>query len=137
MRVIVSACLLGCPCRYDGKGSLNEKIVELYGEDALRACPEQLGGLPTPREAAEIVGGRVLTETGEDLTEAFELGASRTLYLARFFGARKAILRHNSPSCGCGKVYDGSFTGRLADGYGVTAKMLIANGIECVSDDSI
>ncbi|MCX6820519.1 MAG: DUF523 domain-containing protein [Candidatus Aenigmarchaeota archaeon] len=137
MTILVSACLLGCKCRYNGNDSFNKKVVELYGKDALRACPEQIGGLSTPRESAEIVGDRVLTEAGEDLTEAFECGAERTLYIAQSAGVKRAILRHNSPSCGCGRVYDGTFTGRLADGYGVTARLLMANGIECVSDDSI
>ena len=133
---LVSACLLGVPCRYSGKDSRNDKIIELYGKDAIPVCPEQLGGLPTPREPAEMVGEAVLTKSGENFTDYFRRGAELTLYIAKLSGATEAVLKQKSPSCGCGTVYDGTFTGKLAEGYGVTARLLKDNGIKVVPDDA-
>ena len=133
---LVSACLLGVPCMYSGKDSRNDKIIELYGEDAIPVCPEQLGGLPTPREPAEMVGEAVLTKSGENFTDYFRRGAELTLYIAKLSGATEAVLKQKSPSCGCGTVYDGTFTGKLVEGYGVTARLLKDNGIKVVPDDA-
>lgn len=135
--ILVSACLLGVPCRYNGKDSRNEKIVELYGRDAIPVCPEQLGGLPTPREPAELIDGRVVTESGKDVTRNFVSGAEAVLYMANLYDATTAVLKQKSPSCGCGKIYDGTFSGKLVDGYGITAKLLKDNGIEVIPDDTI
>ena len=100
-------------------------------------CPEQLGGLPTPRLPCEIRCGKVIRKDGGDVTEAYSRGASETLRIAKLSGAKKALLKAKSPSCGAGKIYDGSFSGRLTDGYGITAKLLTENGIEVFSEDCI
>ncbi len=97
-------------------------------------CPEQLGGLCTPRPPAERTGSRVLTKDGEDLTAAFSRGAEETLRLAALFGCRLAILKSNSPSCGCGQIYDGSYSGRLVPGDGVTAARLTQNGVAVLTE---
>ncbi|MBX6377266.1 MAG: DUF523 domain-containing protein [Clostridia bacterium] len=138
--VLVSACLAGVPCRYDGRDSLEPDLRERVERgEAVVVCPEVLGGLPTPREPAEIVGGdggdvldgraRVVTRTGRDVTEAFVAGARATLALARLHGARKVVLKARSPSCGAGLIHDGTFSGRLREGDGVTAALLRRHGI--------
>ena len=132
MTLLVSACLLGCPCRYDGKSVPNEDIIALGKKHQLvPVCPEQLGGLPTPREPAEIRDGRVVTRDGRDVTEQFERGAKETVKLAKTLECDMAVLKERSPSCGCKKIYDGAFSGNTVIGNGVTARMLIQNGI-CV-----
>ncbi|MDR2977303.1 MAG: DUF523 domain-containing protein [Streptococcaceae bacterium] len=130
-KILVSACLAGFPCRYDGSAKADIEVVDLVRDGrAIPICPEQLAGLPTPRAAAEIIGEKVFTNTGEDITESFRRGAEETLKLARQFGCRRAMLKSKSPSCGFGKVYDGSFSGKLIDGSGLTAKLLSESGIE-------
>lgn len=133
---LVSACLLGVPCRYDGTGKANERVLALARTHQLiPVCPEQLGGLSTPRSSAERVGARVVTKEDGDVTAAFVCGAEETLRLARLFGCRAAILKCNSPSCGSGQIYDGSFTGRLVPGDGVTAALLKQNGIAVYNEN--
>jgi uncharacterized protein YbbK (DUF523 family) len=113
--VIVSACLAGLRCRYDGSKKACEAVMRLVAEGkAIPVCPEQLGGLPTPRLPAEIRGGRVVRQDGVDVTAEFSRGAEEVLKLAKLAGATTAILKARSPSCGSGKIYDGSFTGGLA-----------------------
>jgi uncharacterized protein YbbK (DUF523 family) len=130
VKVLVSACLLGLACRYDGGAATDETVTELTGEHTLVPfCPEIYGGLPTPREPAEIRGGRVVTRSGADVTEAYEKGAREALRVARTLGCECALLQDRSPSCGCGIIHDGSFTGALVPGDGVTAKLLGANGV--------
>ena len=132
MKILVSACLLGACCRYDGKSVPNEDIIALGKKHQLvPVCPEQLGGLPTPREPAEIKDGRVVTRDGRDVTEQFERGAKETVKLAKTLQCDMAVLKERSPSCGCKKIYDGTFSGNTVIGNGVTARMLIQNGI-CV-----
>ncbi|EMT53183.1 hypothetical protein I532_10407 [Brevibacillus borstelensis AK1] len=144
---IVSACLIGCKCRYDQGACLDETIENLLKEGkAIPVCPEQMGGLPTPRPPAEIIGGdgfdvwegraKVVDNTGRDVTEEFKSGALQALQLARTAGAVSAILKENSPSCGSSNVYDGTFTGRKKAGVGVTAALLIKNGINVRSEMS-
>lgn len=136
MRLLVSACLLGLNCRYDGKSAPNEEIIKLAERHELvPVCPEQLGGLPTPREPAEIKDGRVMTRDGAEVTEQFERGAEQTVQLAKLLGCTAAVLKERSPSCGCGKIYDGSFCGKTVVGNGITAKKLIQSGI-CVFGES-
>lgn len=135
---LCSACLLGIRCRYDGSHSFNIRVAELLKKEVLiPVCPEQLGGLPTPREPAEIKNGRVITRKGADVTENFHRGAEQTLMIAKLFGIREAILKQKSPSCGCGKIYDGTFTGKIIKGYGVTATLLIKNRIQVIPDEEI
>jgi uncharacterized protein YbbK (DUF523 family) len=140
---IISACLLGIPCRYDGKSCKDDIAVKLFLDGkVLPVCPEVLGELDTPRVPSEIVSGTgedvleghsaVLDATGEDLTKAFILGAKRTLAVCKALGAKKAYLKSKSPSCGSEWIHDGSFTGILKQGYGVTAALLQREGIKVV-----
>jgi uncharacterized protein YbbK (DUF523 family) len=128
--IIVSACLLGVKCRYDGSGKACQEALELARKGlAVPICPEQLGGLPTPREAAENKDGRVVTISGNDQTEVFERGAQEAVRIAEVVGAKEALLKSRSPSCGCGQIYDGMFSGRLVEGDGVTAAALKRAGL--------
>jgi len=138
--LLVSACLAGLPCRYDGRSKPDPEVVALVDAgDAVPVCAEQLGGMDTPRPPAEIVGGdghdvlagraRVLTDSGEDVTEEFLRGARATADLARAHGVEAAILQARSPSCGCGRIYDGSHSGTLVEGDGVLAALLQTVGI--------
>lgn len=144
MKILISACLLGVNCRYDGGNSRDENAINLRQHDELiPVCPEEAGGLPTPRPAVEIVGGdgndvldgkaKVLTADGDDKTEEFLKGAQFALELAQSKGATSVILKSKSPSCGCGKVYDGTFTKTLVSGDGVTTALLKRHGIEVIS----
>ncbi|WP_296827297.1 DUF523 domain-containing protein [uncultured Megasphaera sp.] len=137
MNILISSCLLGQYCRYDGKTKTYEAVESLLGRDDLHfipVCPEQAGGLATPRPPAERCRGRVVTEGGLDVTDQYERGAAAALYLARLFHCTKAILKAKSPSCGCGLIYDGTFTRTLTEGDGVTAALLKAEGIEVFSE---
>lgn len=128
---IVSACLAGVRCRYDGKDSLNPEVVELVkAGEAVPVCPEQLGGLPTPRPCCEIVGDRVVTAGGMDVTQNFLRGAEEACRIGELCGASEAVLKSGSPSCGCGEVYDGTFSGRKIPGDGLFAAMLRERGIK-------
>ena len=130
--IIVSACLAGYRCRYDGKIVPDEEIVALVKRgEAIPVCPEMMGGLPCPRVPAERTadGLHVVTREGGDVTDAFRTGAEETLRMARLYGCKQAILKAKSPSCGCGRIYDGTFSNTLRDGSGVTAELLIENGI--------
>jgi uncharacterized protein YbbK (DUF523 family) len=143
--IIVSACLAGINCKYNGKNNLNRKIEKLVSEhEAVPVCPEQLGGCATPRPAAEIAAGtgcdvldgksKVIRITGEDSTNKFILGANEVLKIAKLIGAKKAILKAKSPSCGFEEIYNGTFSGKLIKGNGVTTELLIRNGIEVCSE---
>lgn len=140
-KYIVSACLAGINCRYDGKSKENEIIDKLIKEGrAIPMCPEQLGGLPTPRVPSECIKAgdeiKVISKEGKDVTENFYRGAEEVLRFAKKHGIKKAILQQKSPSCGT-ITYDGSFTGTLADYSGITAKLLMENGIEVISSDEL
>ena len=129
-KLLVSACLLGENCKYNGGNNYSPDVERLRERfELVSVCPEQLGGLPTPRVPSERVGERVLTRDGQDVTEAFRQGAERTLDIARAEGAVKAVFQVRSPSCGCGTVYDGTFSGALVPGMGVTAELLEKNGV--------
>jgi uncharacterized protein YbbK (DUF523 family) len=143
--IIVSACLTGVHCRYDQKHCLDKRMEKMMKNgEAIPVCPEQLGGLPTPRNPAEIVGGtgedvldgkaRVIDCTGKDVTKAFMQGAYETLRIAQATGAKKAILKEASPSCGSCLIYDGTFQGKKKPGMGVTVALLRRNGIEVTSE---
>ncbi len=145
---IVSACLVGVNCRYDGKNSLNSKVFRMFKRgELIPLCPEQLGGLPTPREISEIVGGegidvikrkaKVVTNSGKDVTENFIRGAEETLMVAKSLGIKEAILKSKSPSCGCGRIYDGTFSGKLKEGDGVTATILKRNRVKLTTEKDI
>ncbi|MCR5825536.1 MAG: DUF523 domain-containing protein [Oscillospiraceae bacterium] len=129
--LLVSRCLAGEPCRYDGKDNLVPAVRAMVERgEAVAVCPEVLGGLPTPRVPSERQpDGRVLNRQGEDVTDAFVRGAACAMALCRAQGCTGAILKARSPSCGCGTIYDGSFTGTRVAGNGVFAQMLLDAGI--------
>jgi uncharacterized protein YbbK (DUF523 family) len=125
-------------CRYNGKSALNKKVVSLLRSEVLiPVCPEQLGGLPTPREPAEIVGNRVFTISGRDVTENFIRGAKETLRIAKLFNISEAVMKQGSPSCGFGRIYDGTFSGKTRKGEGVTATLLKKHGIKIVTEEDL
>ncbi|RLE41448.1 DUF523 domain-containing protein [Candidatus Woesearchaeota archaeon] len=133
---LVSACLLGINCKYNGGNNKNSKIIELSKQELLiPVCPEQLGGLPTPRPPAEQSSNRVIDVNGRDVTKEFINGAKETLKIAKLFGINEAILKQRSPSCGCGEIYDGSFSGRVIKGDGVTTALLKRHGIKVNSEE--
>lgn len=135
--ILVSACLLGADCKYNGKNNRNENVLRLMEKHTLiPVCPEQLGGLATPREPSEKSGGRVISKSGADVTENYKKGAYEVLKIARLYGCKRAVLKAKSPSCGSGKVYDGTFSGTLIDGDGVTAQLLKQNGIEVQNENN-
>ncbi len=134
-KILVSACLAGVCCRMDGKSKPVAEIVSLYEQGkCILVCPEVLGGLSTPRAASERLGDRVINTEGHDNTEAFRKGAQETLRIAKENHCTKAILKSKSPSCGSGKIYDGTFSKTLIDGDGVATQLLKQNGIE-VTDE--
>lgn len=134
--LLVSACLAGIPCRWDGEEKGEDPIVELVRRgEAILVCPEQLGGLTTPRSPSELRDGRVVSREGRDVTEEFRRGAEIALAVAERYGCTEAILKARSPSCGSGRIYDGSFSGRLVSGDGVTAALLKARGIRVYSEE--
>ncbi len=145
--LIISACLVGVNCRLDG-GHTRRPALHVNGRFRLvPVCPEQLGGLPTPRPAAEIQGGggdevldgraRVVTTNGEDVTARFVAGAEETVRIARLVGARHAVLKARSPSCGLGQTYDGSFRHQLRAGHGVSAARLLRDGVEVRTEEEL
>ena len=138
MRLLISACLLGCCCRYDGASKVHplaEALAQHY--DLVPVCPEQLGGLPTPRPPAERQGDRVMTRDGRDVTEAYRRGGQETRRLCRLLDWQAAVLKERSPSCGCGSIHDGTFSGGLTAGNGVAAQMLVAEGIPVYGESQI
>lgn len=138
--IIVSACLLGCACRYDGQSKPDGSVTDLMASgkaNLIPVCAEIMGGLPTPRVPAEIVEGSVIRKDGVDVTAEYTRGAGEVLRLAKLYGCRYAILKENSPSCGSGKIYDGTFSGRLTDGFGVTASLLSSCGIAVFGESRI
>ena len=137
--VIVSACLLGINTKYNGNSNINEGVIALKDKFILiPVCPEQLGGLTTPRIPAEIQkNGSVHNKNGEDVTENFLRGANETLKLARLFNIKYALLKDGSPSCGVHFIYDGTFSGKKIRSKGVTARLLMNNGIKVFSENDI
>ena len=131
MKILVSACLLGLKCRYNGTEKADEEVLKLLEKHILVPfCPEIYGGLATPRDPAEIRDDRVVTEAGKDVTAEYEKGAQEALKLAQMMGCDIALLQDRSPSCGAGKVHNGLFDGGLVDGDGVTAALFRKNGIK-------
>ena len=129
MKILVSACLLGLGCRYDGQSKRNEAVLRLADRHALIPfCPEIYGGLPTPRLPAEIRNGHVVNRDGQDVTEAFQRGAQEALHLMKTLGCDCTLLQDRSPSCGCGQIHDGTFTDGLVAGDGLTAALLKNHG---------
>ena len=138
MTILVSACLLGCPCRYDGKSKPNDAVLSLMEHHTLiPVCPEQMGGLATPRVPAERKDGGVFTEQGGDVTAQYLRGAEQALHLAQLYGCSCAVLKERSPSCGSREIYDGTFSRKLIAGDGVTAELLKANGIAVYGESEV
>ncbi len=136
--LLVSACLLGTACNHEGAHSRRASVEALAATHRLvPVCPEVSGGLSTPRPAAERQGDRVVNVNGDDVTDAYETGARAAVEVARAVGARRAVLKARSPSCGSAQIYDGTFSRTLRAGEGVTAAALRAAGIEVVSEDDV
>ena len=137
MRLLVSACLLGCACRYDGQSKENAQVIALGKKhELIPVCPEQLGGLPTPRLPSEIQGENVTRRDGADVTTEYRKGACEALRLCRLLDCGGAVLKARSPSCGCGHVYDGTFSGTLIPGNGVTAQTLLDAGYSVWTEEN-
>ena len=138
-KIIVSACLLGEACRYDGKSKPCEKVIALAEKyELIPVCPEVFGGLSTPRPPSEMqADGRFINSSGEDVTENYRTGAKSTLRIALQNGCKLAVLKEKSPSCGVHCRYDGSFTRTLIPESGITASLLRENGMTVVSEDDI
>ena len=137
-KVLISACLLGVDCKYSGgNNSLDDeklgRLKEKY--DLIPVCPEAYGGLTTPRTPSERLGDKVVSKYGADVTEQFQKGAEAALFLAKLFDVKLAILKENSPSCGSGTIYDGTFTGTLMSGDGMTAELLKKHGIAVIGEN--
>lgn len=133
-KILVSACLLGVNCKYNGGNNGADEIDEFLKDyEIIPICPEIMGGLTTPRCPAEQLGDKVITEEGVDVTKQYIRGANECLYLAKKYNVKKALLKLRSPSCGYGKVYDGTFTHTLIEKNGVTAELLKNNGIEIIT----
>lgn len=133
-KILVSACLLGLNCKYNGENNYSKKIDEFLKDyEVIPICPEIMGGLPTPRISAERLGNKVITKDGKDVTKEYIKGANECLFLAKKYNVKKALLKSKSPSCGNEKIYDGSFSHTIIDGDGVTAELLKNNGIEIIS----
>ena len=135
---LISACLCGVNCKYNGGNNLNEDCLDLLRKGkAILICPEQLGGLTTPRDPSEIISGseeKVVTKNGVDVSHNFSKGAEEVLRIAKETNIKKAILKEGSPSCGCNYIYDGSFSGKKIKGQGITSKALKDVGVDVMSD---
>lgn len=137
-RILVSACLLGVNCKYNGSNNENEKVLNyLNDKEIIPVCPEIMGGLATPRNPSERLGDKVVTNDNLDVTENFKKGALETLKLAQKFNCHQAILKSKSPSCGCGKIYDGTFNNTLIPGDGITTELLKKHNISILTEKDI
>ena len=136
--ILVSACLLGTACRYDGKSKPCERVIALSNTyNLIPICPEVMGGLPTPRVPSEICGDRVMMKDGRDVTENYNRGAKQALEIARENECTIAILKEKSPSCGSGLIHNGLFDGGLVTGDGITTRLLKKEGIRVLGESEI
>ena len=138
--ILASARLLGGNCRYDGKHNANADILSLLGREdvcLIPVCPEQLGGLTTPRLPSERLGDQVINSAGDDVTRQYAKGAAEALRIAELYGCSTAILKERSPSCGSSGIYDGTFTHTRVNGQGCTAELLRAAGIQVFGESEI
>ena len=134
-KILVSACLLGINCKYDGNNNKNDKVLEyIKDKEVIPICPEIMGGLSTPRIPSEILNDKVINSEGLDVTDNFVKGANEVLYLAKLFNVKKALLKAKSPSCGVGEIYDGTFTHTKINGDGMTTRLLKENNIEVITE---
>ena len=138
MKLLVSACLMGENCKYNGGNNKNAAMLAFAeGNEVCTICPEVLGGLPTPRVPSELRGERVVNKEGEDVDLPFRLGAEKSLAIAKKFDPDLVILQPRSPSCGVHSRYDGTFTGTLLPGAGVTADLLMKNGFPVIDGEDL
>ena len=140
MHILVSACLLGTPCRYDGDSKQHPALdlLTAQGHVLVPVCPEVLGGLPTPRPPAELqADGQVVNQEGRDVTAEYQSGAEKALAIAQSHGCTVAVLKERSPSCGHGQIYDGTFSKTLIPGSGVAAALLEQNGVTVYGESQI
>ena len=138
MKIMVSACLLGENCKYSGGNNRDERVLAfLEGHEVIPVCPEVMGGLPTPRLPAEIVGGEVINKAGASVDQVFRLGAQKALEIALREKIDLAILQSRSPSCGVKEIYDGTFSGRRIAGQGVFAALLAHSGIAVMDREDL
>lgn len=138
MNLLISACLMGIKCRYDGGRKPLKCLDELMEQHVLiPVCPEVLGGLPTPRTPSERIGDRVMMKDGQDVTENYRRGAEEALRIAQMSGCSCALLKERSPSCGSGTIYDGTFSGQLCPGDGVCAQLLKEHGIKVLGESRV
>lgn len=136
--ILVSACLLGLDCKYDGGNNYNKNIEKLKNKyNLIPVCPEIFGGLSTPRHPSERLKEKIITKTGNDVTIQYKKGAEETLKLAKLYNVKLAVLKERSPSCGKGKIYDGTFSHNIIDGNGVTAELLLKNGIKIYGESEM
>ena len=134
-KILVSACLLGVDCKYSGSNNYNQKVIDyLKDKEVIPICPEIMGGLATPRQPAEIINTKVICKNGIDVTKEYNKGAEQVLKIAKLLNVNKAILKSKSPSCGKGSVYDGTFSGKLIDGNGITTDLLENNNIIVITE---
>ncbi len=137
-KILVSACLYGNVCRYKGDSCYNQKVAELGKDNVLiPVCPEQLGGLPTPRHPAERVGGKLISDVGTDVTEEYTRGADLVVEIAKKNNVDYCIMKANSPACGKGIIYDGTFTGKKCPGNGLATEKLLKAGFTVYTEDEI
>lgn len=135
-KILVSACLVGCTCRYDAALKTNEKVLELAKDNVLiPVCPEQLGGLPTPRHPSERVGSKVLRDDKVDVTKEYTLGAETAVKIAQMNNVDYCIMKSGSPACGCGLIYDGTFTGKKVPGDGLATEYLKKAGFKVQTEE--
>ena len=138
MKLLVSACLAGENCKYNGGNNRNEKVLAMFADnEVITICPEQMGGLPTPRIPSEICNGEVVNRSGVSVDREYRLGAAKALKIAKREQPDLIILQSRSPSCGVKQRYDGSFTGKLIDEPGVTAELLIRSGFHVVDVEDL
>ncbi len=138
MKIMVSACLMGENCKYNGGNNLSEKVLEyIKGHEVISVCPEVMGGLPTPRIPAEIVDGIVTAKDGRNVDKEFRTGAEKALQIAKENQVDLVILQSRSPSCGSKQIYDGTFSGKRIDGQGVFARMLMENGFQIIDVEDL
>jgi len=136
--IVVSACLAGVECRYDGQAFPVSLVIQMVKKgQAIPLCPEILGNLPVPRLSVEQCGSKIVSREGHDVTVNYVTGAKIALHIAKLVGCKKAILKSKSPTCGCGMIYDGTFSGKLIEGEGIFTKMLRQENIEVYTEDEI
>ena len=138
MKVLVSACLIGENCKYDGKNNYSQKLMDfLKDKEYVAVCPEMLGGLKSPRIPCEIVNGVVMNRAGENVDKYFREGAQKALQIAKENNIDMAVLQQRSPTCGAGIIYDGTFSGNKIPGNGVFAQLMIDNGFKVIREDEL